>query len=61
MPVELGDGELVVVVVETDEMVEDRDVAREETDEVEELDDDVKDERVPCCWYTFRRDPAPQY
>jgi hypothetical protein len=73
MLVEVGAMGLVVEVVETNEMVDDTDVVSEEIDKVatvdevdtvemvDELDRDVEDETVPCCWYTFRRDPAPQY
>lgn len=66
MPVEVGIVELVLVVVEI-ESVDERDVVSEEAEDVEipdvvdELADMVEDETVSCLWYTFRRDPAPQY
>jgi hypothetical protein len=66
MPVEVGVAELVLDVVET-ESVDESDVVSdvpeevEMLDEVDELAEDVEDEMVSCFWYTFRRDPAPQY
>lgn len=62
----MGIVELVLVVVEI-ESVDERDVVSEEAEDVEipdvvdELADMVEDETVSCLWYTFRRDPAPQY